>query len=71
MLYGDWREHGRYKWYAEQLEAGETVTIEDEAEMKKAKRAWTLYIRPEARVGRECVVELRRGKFLLQVRSEE
>lgn len=69
MLSGDWREHGRYKWYAEQLEKGEQVTVEDQAEATKARRAWMLYTTEDRRAGRDVVIEFKSGKFRL-VRSE-
>lgn len=67
MLVGDWREHGRYKWYADQLEKGEPVKVDDETEALKVRRAWMLYVPPEERVGREAVIELRGGKYRIAV----
>ena len=70
LITGTWREHGRYKYRAQQLDRGETVTVEDEREARKTRRAWMLYVRPEQRQGRECVIELRgNDKYRLRVVS--
>lgn len=66
---GDWREHGRYKWYASELEKGEILKFNSEAEALKARRAWMLYFPPEERVSREAVIELREKTYRVSVRK--
>lgn len=67
MIDGDFREHGKYKWYAEQLNKGETVELENETEARKARRAWMLYTPSEQRGQLEAVVERKGKKYLVSV----
>lgn len=67
MLIGDWREHGRYKWYAEQLEKGEMVKAENELEATKVRRAWMLYTPSERRTGRDARIEFKYGEYRVTV----
>ncbi|HEY9153650.1 MAG TPA: hypothetical protein VIM69_00880 [Opitutaceae bacterium] len=71
ILESDWREHGRYKYYATQLEQGAQLSFTDEEEATKARRAWMLYTPSKARTTRECVVTKlpRSGKLVVSVES--
>jgi hypothetical protein len=70
LLEGDFREHGRYKWYAQQLETGKGVVAGNQDEAQKVRRAWMLYVLPESRVNRECVFEGNGTKFRAFVRAK-
>jgi hypothetical protein len=72
VLEGDWREHGRYKYYAVQLEQGTELSFTDEEEATKARRAWMLYTPKNKRGGRTCVVTKlpRSGKFVVSVQDQ-
>lgn len=67
MLEGDWREHGRYKWYAQQLELGETITVDSNDEATKVRRAWMLYVPGEKREERDAIIEFRGGKYRVSI----
>ncbi|HEU5081413.1 MAG TPA: hypothetical protein VFT72_19530 [Opitutaceae bacterium] len=69
ILEGDWREHGRYKYYAAQLEQGVQLSFTDEDEATKARRAWMLYTPKEAREDRTCVITKlpRSGKLVVSI----
>jgi len=67
LLDSDFREHGRYKWYAEQLNKGEVVTVDTEAEATKCRRAWMLYTRPEQRSNLRALIELKGKKYSVYV----
>lgn len=72
VLEGDWREHGRYKYYAAQLEQGVQLSFSDEEEGTKARRAWMLYTPREKRRSRTCVVAKlpRSGKCVVSVQEK-
>lgn len=69
ILESDWREHGRYKYYAVQLEQGSQLSFTDQEEATKARRAWMLYTPREERAGRSCVITKlpRSGKIVVSV----
>jgi hypothetical protein len=69
VLEGDWREHGRYKYYAAQLEQGAQLSFTDADEAAKARRAWMLYTPKEDREDRACVITKlpRSGKLVVSV----
>ena len=69
ILEGDWREHGRYKYYAVQLEQGIQLSFTDEDEAVKARRAWMLYTPRKARASRDCVITKlpRSGKLVVSI----
>jgi hypothetical protein len=71
VLEGDWREHGRYKYYAVQLEQGTQLSFPTEEEATKARRAWMLYTPRNDRTGRVCNVSKlpRSGKFVVSVQE--
>jgi hypothetical protein len=71
VLEGDWREHGRYKYYAVQLEQGSQLSFADEEEATKARRAWMLYTPRETRGDRTCVITKlpRSGKIVVNVQD--
>jgi hypothetical protein len=72
VLEGDWREHGRYKYYAAQLEQGAQLSFTDEEEATKARRAWMLYTPKDARGDRGCVITKlpRSGKVVVSVEDD-
>jgi hypothetical protein len=71
VLESDWREHGRYKYYAAQLEQGTQLSFTDEDEATKARRAWMLYTPRTDRTDRSCTVTKlpRSGKFVVSVQD--
>ncbi|PTY05241.1 hypothetical protein DB347_17400 [Opitutaceae bacterium EW11] len=72
VLEGDWREHGRYKYYAVQLEQGSQLSFTDPDEANKARRAWMLYTPRKKRADRECLVTKlpRSGKIVVSVQEK-
>lgn len=73
VLEGDWREHGRYKYYAVQLEQGTQLSFTDKDEATKARRAWMLYTPRKDREDRVCVITKlpRSGKLVVSVEEAE
>lgn len=68
-LEGDWREHGRYKYYARQLQQGNALSFEDQIEATKARRAWMLYTPRPERAEQICTVTklLREKKWVVEL----
>lgn len=71
ILEGDWREHGRYKYYAVQLDQGAQLSFTDGDEAAKARRAWMLYTPRDKRRDRSCVITKlpRSGKIVVSVQE--
>lgn len=71
-LDGDWREHGRYKYYARQLQQGNALSFEDEVEAIKARRAWMLYTPRRERTKQICTATklLREKKWVVEVEEK-
>lgn len=68
---GDWREHGRYKYYAAQLKEGNPLSFDSKLEAQKARRAWMLYTPRDARGDHVCVITkfIKSGKFVVRVQE--
>jgi hypothetical protein len=61
-------KHGRYKRYATQLADGEVLTFTSEIEMRKAQRAWHLYVPKSQRTYLRSISEPgRKGRFELKI----
>lgn len=68
MIDGDFREHGKYKWYAEQLNKGESIILDSEQEAIKCRRAWMLYTPIQLRGDNHCIVDPKGLKYRVLLR---
>jgi hypothetical protein len=66
-------KRGRYKRYAEQLAAGDTLVLGDKIEAIKARRAWQLYVPGDKRRHLRSTIRkvAKTGKFLVMVLNRE
>jgi hypothetical protein len=66
-------KRGRYKRYAEQLAAGDTLVLSEKTEAIKARRAWQLYVPGDKRRHLRSTIRkvAKTGKFLVMVLNRE
>lgn len=66
-------KRGRYKRYAEQLAAGDSLVLGDKGEAVKARRAWQLYVPAEKRRHLRSTIRkvAKSGKFMVMLLEKD